>query len=174
MILTSIETITPSGAATVVFDDNIDSTYHEYLCVLYNFGPNSENELRCHLYAGDWTPTVTQNAFESRHSEDDTSVAALTYSTSLDAAQNAMPRNFTRNQGKDGDRSVSGFLHLYNPSSTTFVKHYIWTALFEDTSAAANRTVIAGYVNDSDAVTGIKFDISSGTITGTAELFGIA
>ena len=173
MILTSIEKLTPSGASDVIFDDNIDSTYNEYLCVLYNFGPNSENELKLHLYAGDWTPTVTQNAFEVRHSESD-SIAALTYSTSLDASQNALPRNFTRNQGKDGDRSVSGFLHLYNPSSTTFVKHYIWTGLYEDTGAAANRTVIGGYVNDSDAVTGIKFTITGGTITGTAELFGIA
>ena len=36
-----------------------------------------------------------------------------------------MIQKISKEAGNDNDQGVSGTLHLFNPSSTTFVKHFI-------------------------------------------------
>ena len=172
-IPTLISTATPSGATYVTFSSGIDSTYDEYLFVIVNSDPSSENELRIDFYGNDWGETVTTTWFEARHNESD-SVATLSYNTGYDAAQAALPTSITRNQDNVSSTAVSGFVRLFSPSSTTYVKHFMIDTLYKDTGAAANHTFVSGYINDTNAITGCRFSISGGTISGTFQLYGIA
>mgnify|MGYP001174561964 CR=1 FL=1 len=101
----------------------------------------------------------------------------LGYLTGNDLAQGTGFQDLGRNVGNDNDQSCSGYLHLFNPSSTTFVKHFIARLNnAQDISSThySAETLIAGYFNDTDDITAIQFKFSSGNIdAGTIQLIGI-
>ena len=68
---------------------------------------------------------------------------------------------------------MSGELWLFNPSSTTFVKHFIITN--NQTAGERSRNFyIAGYGNTTSAVDAVQFKMTSGNIdAGTIKLYGI-
>ena len=77
----------------------------------------------------------------------------------------------------DNDSSGSGYLHLFNPSSTTFVKHYISHYVHHYTNAAPGEidNFMAGYCNTTTAIDGVQFKFDSGNIdAGDICLYGIA
>ena len=70
--------------------------------------------------------------------------------------------------------SMSGYLKIFNPSSTTFVKHFIATCNSKTNTPMANNTFVAGYFNSTSAITGIRFQQNSGNIdAGKIKLYGI-
>ena len=171
---TLISTLTVTGSpSTVEITTGIDSTYDEYQVVITNYTHTNENEIRLAFYTTDWTPTVTTTWFESRHNEADT-VSELNYSTAYDLAQQAMPQSITRNIGTGGDRSATGIITIYTPSSTTYTKHWNTKMHYEDTSAASNTTFVQGYVNSSSAITGLRLDAGGATCSGgILQLYGV-
>ena len=79
------------------------------------------------------------------------------------------------NIGNDNDQSGSGFLTLYNPSSTTFVKHF--TAQTADIIGVdyTENAFIAGYCNTTSAINAVQFVMESGNIdSGTIKLYGVS
>ena len=78
------------------------------------------------------------------------------------------------NIGNDNDQSGSGFLTLYNPSSSSFVKHFTaQTAEIIGVDYTENA-FIGGYANTTSAVNGVKFVLESGNIdAGTIKLYGV-
>jgi len=120
--------------------------------------------------------TKTSSAFFTQQGESG-SGAELNYSTARDLAQSTGVQNISSEAGNDSDQTVSGYLHLFNPSSTTFVKHYIsqTNSNFKYTEPYAMSTYIAGYGNTTSAVDAIQFSFSSGNIdSGDICLYGIA
>ena len=77
--------------------------------------------------------------------------------------------------GNLNDECGAGTLHLFNPSSTTFVKHFICTTnVYEPDADFTVQYFTAGYGNTTSAVDAVQFKMDSGNIdAGTITLYGI-
>ena len=180
--LTHIKTLTASSSSTLSFvngssDVVLDSTYPIYLfkCISIHPSDNGGNpSFQASTNAGSsYGVTVTTTAFESYHDEAD-STTALAYSTSQDLAQSTSFKKLTAGVGNDNDQSASGTLMLFNPSSTTFVKHFI--SDFHEAYHAdyATHSLYSGYFNTTSAIDAIQFKMHSGNMdAGTIKLYGV-
>jgi hypothetical protein len=180
--LTHIKTLTASGDSTLSFVDGssdvvLDSTYPIYLfkCISIHPSANGGNpSFQASTNAGSsYGVTMTTTAFEAYHDEAD-STTALAYSTSQDLAQSTSFQKLTAGVGNDNDQSASGTLMLFNPSSTTFVKHFI--SDFHEAYHAdyATHSLYAGYFNTTSAIDAIQFKMHSGDMdAGTIKLYGL-
>ena len=180
--LNLISTQTASSSSTISFTSGIDSTYKEYIFKFTDIHPatdgaefqfNGSDDDSSHSY--DVTKTTT--FFQSQHDEGD-SYTNLGYLTGNDLAQGTGFQDLGRNVGNDNDQSCVGFLHLFNPSSTTFVKHFIARLNnAQDISSThySAETDISGYFNTTADITAIQFKFSSGNIdSGTIKLYGVS
>ena len=65
-------------------------------------------------------------------------------------------------------------LYLFNPSSTTFVKHFLGRGLTSSLNETQQQFYISGYGNTTSAIDAVKFQMDSGNIdAGTIKLYGI-
>ena len=112
--------------------------------------------------------------FEAKHSEDG-GTASLAYDTARDLAQSNSGVSLTTNIGNGNDESGCAEMYLFNPSSTTFVKHFITRSVYYDENGAGVRNAFgAGYRNTTSAVNAVKFQMDSGNMdSGTIKLYGI-
>jgi len=171
-----LSTQTASGDASISFTSGIDSTYKEYMFVFNNIHPATDNVDFTFNGSTDggsnYNVTKTSAGGRAAHRENDTD-AFLQYADGL-LAQSTSYERITQANGNDNDQSVSGYLHLFEPSSTTFVKHYILranNAVYVDMS---DERFTGGYFNTTSAVDAIDFKMSSGNIdAGTIQMFGI-
>ena len=175
--LTLLSTQTASASATISFTSGIDSTYDSYVFKFINMHPSAEqNQLTFNLSTdsgSNYNVTKTSTYFRTYHSESG-GAGDLSYDGGGDLAQSTNYQWLTRYQSSDNDHASNGYLHLFNPSSTTFVKHF--TARFGETHTAhlAQEIYIAGYGNTTSAVDAIQFKFSSGNIdSGVIKLYGI-
>jgi len=175
--LVLISTVTASSSSTVEFTSGIDSTYKEYIIKFIDVHPATDGatlELEASTNGGSsYGVTKTTTYFTAYHGEDGSS-AALTYYTSQDLGQSTSSQNITHYQGNDNDQSGSGTLQIFDPSSTTFIKHFM-TSHSESTLHDYNvSNHVAGYFNTTSAINAIKFSMSSGNIdSGTFKLYGV-
>jgi len=184
--LVPIKTLTASSSATLSFVDGsndvvLDSTYPIYKFEFINIHPASVSQFTFQANASGgsgYNETITSTSFQSFHREDDSSTS-LNYRTGDDQAQGTSFQILTNNVGDDADQSCSGTLHLFNPSSTTFVKHFISRIqVYRSTGSSAEASSVegftAGYFNTTSAIDEIQFKMSSGNIdSGTIKLYGI-
>jgi len=165
---------TASASASISFTSGIDSTYPIYYFELINIHPQNDIvdfKLSFTTDGTNFNATQTSTYFGSYHAESD-AYSGLEYYAGEDVAQSS-PAGIGDNLGADNDQSFSGTLTLFNPSSTTFVKHWICKNNFAEASAV-NSSFQAGYVNTLSAVTGVRFQMVSGNIdAGTIKLYGI-
>ena len=110
---------------------------------------------------------------KSLHDEGD-GTTALSYDTSSDLAQSTSFQAVTFDFGNDNDQSASGYMRLFNPSSTTFVKHFTATTNLSSDDNQSLVSFISGYFNTTSAIDEIQFKMDSGNIdAGTISLYGI-
>jgi len=65
-------------------------------------------------------------------------------------------------------------MFLFNPSSTTFVKHFVSVVSNTHNSNYEKNSYTGGYYNTTSAIDAIQFTMSSGNIdAGTIKLYGI-
>ena len=177
---------TASNDSTVSFVDGssdvvLDNTYPIYLfkfinvnavsgATTPNFSFNASDDSSSHSY----DITKTSTAVQSWHKEDGSNYG-LFYNTSFDLAQSTAFQQMGFGDGNtDADASGSGELYLINPSSTTFVKHFIATFQNCASDPSSERDLVAGYFNTTSALTGMQFKYDSGNIdSGTIKLYGI-
>ena len=119
--------------------------------------------------------TKTTTVFRAYHFEDG-STQALSYEGDHDLAQSTGVQKLAQGCGSDNDQNTVGTLHLFDPSNTTFVKHFISkTSTIHGTNDAAYTWNVAGYCNTTSAIDGAQFSFSSGTIdSGTFKLYGVS
>ena len=174
--MTLLQTQTASSSATIEFTSNIDSTYDSYVFKLINIHPQTDTE---HISfngsidgGSNYNVTKTSTFFTAYNLESDVE-AALGYTTSRDLAQSTAVQKLIDIDSAN-DMAASGYLHLFNPSSTTFVKHFI--ARFSgSTNEVCKDTFIAGYFNDTNDINAIQFSMTSGNIdSGVIKLYGIS
>ena len=177
--LTHIATQTASSSASVSFTSGIDSTYKEYIFYFVNLHPSSGQKFQFQGDTGtntNYNQTITSTSFNAYHDEGD-SYTALEYRTDADQAQGTSFNDLTNYMvATESDSSLTGFLHIFNPSSTTFVKHFISrTQIMNGTSSFYSiQNFHAGYFNTTSALTRFQFKFASGNIdSGQILLFGL-
>jgi hypothetical protein len=116
--------------------------------------------------------TKTSTAFEAFHKEDDTATA-LSYSTGNDLAQSTSFQLLSSNVGNSADESLGGTLTLFNPSSTTYVKHFIYVGNDYNSGDNSVNYNVAGYGNTTSAINAVQFKFASGNMDGTILMYGI-
>ena len=176
--LVFISRSTASSSSSLSITSGIDSTYKEYIFILNSIHPASDNvsfqfngtdDTSSHSF--DITKTTT--AFNAYHSES-ASEASLGYRSADDVAQGTGYHTLSHQASNDNDASLSGFLHLFDPSNTTFVKHFVARISGNNEDNHAQDNLSAGYFNTTAAITGLDFKFSSGNIdSGTIDMYGV-
>ena len=176
MVLISSQTA--SASASISFTTGINSTYKEYQFWFVNMHPATNNaKLTFNLSTdsgSNYNVTKTSTAFRPFHYESDTT--DFGYNTSNDLAQSTAFQPLCENQGNNNDDSLSGSMQLFNPASTTYVKHFISCVNMSHDSAypASVNWFVAGYGNTTSAINAIQFKMDTGNIDdGTILMFGI-
>jgi len=174
--LVLISTQTASSSANITFDSNIDSTYKKYIFKFTDIHPatndvNFQVNFRDGSTAYDASKTTT--IFRAYQSEGDVE-AGLDYEGREDLANSTAVQVLGRNIGNDNDQSTSGSLDLFDPSNTTFVKHFIASSSMSGQSDYQLIHYVAGYCNTTSAIDGVQFSFSSGNIdAGTIKMYGV-
>ena len=179
--MTFIKKLTASGSATLSFVDGtsgvvLDDTYKEYLFTFNNIHP-AENNTKLMFQASTDTGSnygiaMTTTRFYAFHKENGATPEFGYHDEDL--AQSTDFQNLAAATGSGNDEAASGFVRIFNPSSTTFVKHFIADANSYLLSGSI-RTFTAGYFNTTSAVDAVQFKMTSDNIdAGTITLYGIA
>ena len=177
------KTTISSPVSSVQFTSGIDSTYKEYIFYFVNLHPNSNSEpdIRMNFSidgGSNYNVTKTTSAFYARHAENG-DFASMAYESDSDLAQSTANQAVGLNMESDNDGSLAGYLHLFNPSSTTFAKHFIMETAYMHDYPAAWTQKYGGYINTTSAVNAVSFigeygEGTSGNIdAGTIILYGI-
>ena len=174
-----IKKLTASSSSSLTFthgssDVILDSTYKEYLFLYKDIHPSTDGpNFYIQFNAGGSAATKTTTSFYAYHNEGDTSTQ-LTYQASYDLAQSTGAQTIATDVTDQADSSAVGYVHLFDPSNTTFVKHFIATGTHMHDNIATLNDYVAGYCNTTSAITEVVFSFQSGTIAaGTVSLYGI-
>ena len=175
--MTLLETQTASSSATIDFTSGIDSTYKEYIFVGIDVHPASDDNYLVFNFSSDsgsnYNVTKTTTHVRVRHDEDG-SDGSIEYLANQDLAQSTSDVRLTF-VGNDNDQSTSFKLQLFDPSSTTFVKHFMADGNGNEEADRLYRSIVAGYGNTTSAVDAVQFKFASGNIdSGTFKLYGIS
>ena len=171
-----LSTQTASNAASVSITSGIDSTYGEYIFRFYNLNPGTDNSNFNFQVNGagesGFNETMTTTHFAAYHDEDDDSTS-FPYQTGHDQAQGTAFQILVDSVGGGSDESCSGELHLFNPSSTTYVKHFYGTFVTNGQDNQAVNSYVAGYINTTTAIDAIQFKMAAGNFDGTIKMWGV-
>ena len=178
-----IKKLTASSSATLSFVDGsdgvvLDDTYKEYLFTFNNIHPETNKVYFTFQGSTDsgsnYNTTATTTLFSAYHFEND-AATELAYRSTDDQAQSTNFINIAQRVGNDNDQSISGSLQLFNPSSTTFVKHFISRTSTYNADDILFDVHTAGYFNTTSAIDAVQFKLASGNIdAGDICLYGIA
>ena len=166
-----------SGSATLSFTDSLDSTYKQYIFTYNNVSSSIDGgmiTINGSIDGGsnyNVTKTTTFTAAQHNEADNDTD---LGYNTSKDVTQDTGEAIISYGTGNAADEVVCGYLHLYNPADTTFVKHFISNANTKHQSDYSINSTVSGYFNTTSAINAIQFKMDSGNMdTGTIKLYGV-
>ena len=175
--LNLISSQTASGSTSIEFTSGINSTYKSYLFKFYSIHPATDDEDLRVLFSSNagssYGLTKTTTYVRSSYTEGGYG-AEITYLSSKDLAQSTSAQPLAQGIGSDDDQTCSGTMHLFNPSSSVLVKHFIADFNTYEGSNVSIRQLCAGYVNDSSAVDAVKFDGLRGAFDGVIKLYGIS
>ena len=174
MVLISSQTA--SNSASLSFTTGIDSTYKEYEFYFIDINPATDDANFTFNLSSDagsnYNVTKTTTYFRAYHSEADTDTG-LSYSTTLDLAQSTAFQVIGDGIGNGADEHLAGTLTIFNPSSTTYVKHFVARNQVYNSSNYSIDYYVAGYGNTTSAVNAIQFKMSTGNFDGTILMYGI-
>jgi len=171
-----LSTQTASASANISFTSGIDSTYDSYVFKFINIHPATDSAIfQCNGRDGgvSYDAIKTTTFFYAYHNEADTD-AILEYNASYDIAQSTSAFRISNLLGNGNDESYSGTMQLFNPSSTTFVKHFIIRSNMYQSGDYSFDINVAGYFNVASAIDGIQFSMTSGNIDdGIIKMYGV-
>jgi hypothetical protein len=175
--LTLVSSQTASSSASLEF--SLDDSYDSYIFKFINIHPATKDATLGFNMSTDsgsnYNVTKTTTVFRAYHDEGD-SATALQYNGARDLAQSTSDQPIMPTVGNLNDECGAGTLHLFNPSSTTFVKHFICTTnVYEPDADFTVQYFTAGYGNTTSAVNGVRFQMDSGNIDdGIIKMYGVA
>jgi hypothetical protein len=174
--LVLISTQTASNSASLSFTSGLDSTYDAYEFKFIDIHARTDDtDFQFNLSSdggANYNVTKTTTYFRAYHNEADT-VTGLAYYAAADLAQGTGYQYLPDQLGADADQNMVGSLQLFNPSSTTYVKHFI-SSFSNAQSQDYNYTqFIAGYANTTSAINAITFRINGANFDGTIKMYGV-
>ena len=176
-----IKTLTASSSSTLSFVDGasdvvLDNTYKEYLFTFNNIHASTQAHFQVNFSidsGSNYNVTKTTTFFFSSHNEagDSTSLSYQDYDLAQSTAAQPLGLSFS----SDNDAGGAGYMHLFDPSNTTFVKHFIAVISGNNEDSHAQQNFSAGYFNTTAAITALNFQMSSGNIdSGVIKLYGVS
>jgi hypothetical protein len=183
VVLLSTQT---ADSSTVLDFTGMDSTYGEYIFKFYNINPEVSGGVYTNTANFQFSmgiPAIsngqmvhTSAVFIAIQAENATQ-ENLAYSTHMDLQQSETPQPLAHNIGNGADESCAGELHIFNPASTTYVKHYQGlTSMYDEGNTTAGRAGVhytAGYHNRAGAVTEVRFSMTTGDWDGKIKMWGV-
>ena len=174
--LIHIQSQTASNSASISFTTGIDSTYKEYQFYFIDIHPRTDNvefKFQGSTDGGsNYGVNITSTAFYAYQNEAGTSTL-LNYNTAGDLAQSTAFQQIIDTTGNGADESGSGTLTIFNPSSTTYVKHFMCVENHYYGGDYSINQFYAGYMNTTSAINAVRFQMASGNFDGTIALFGV-
>jgi hypothetical protein len=171
-----LSTQTASGDASISFTTGIDSTYKEYMFIFNDIHVSTNDAYFQFNLSTDggstYDVTKTTSFFKAAETEGNSDFF-FNYETGQDLAQSTSYQRISIAISDNADASCAGTLNLFNPSDTTYVKHFIANTHNEQGGSIATNNFIAGYGNTTSAVNAISFQVNTGTFDGTIQMFGI-
>ena len=169
---------TASSSSSLSFTSGLTSTYKEYIFMFNNIHPASDGQQFFFNMSSDggsnYNVTKTTTYFYIQHAEAGGS-EALGYDNGSDVSQSTGYARLAESIGNDNDQSTSGYLHLFEPSNTTFVKHFLTAFNVVNASDQILTTYSGGYANTTSAINAIDFKVNSGNIdSGTITMYGVS
>ena len=179
-----IKKLTASASSDLSFVDGasdvvLDSTYKTYFFTFNNMHPETDFadfQFNMSVDTGsNYNVAKTSIRISAYHKESDSGTPSVVYHASSDLAQGTGAQFLFQNIGNDSDQCASGYLYLFEPSSTTFVKHFISRGQLAEGTEYSEENYTAGYGNTTSAVDAIQFSMSTGNIdAGDICLYGIS
>jgi hypothetical protein len=174
-----LSTQTASSSATISFTTGLDSTYDAYEIKVINARPATDDTfLQFNLSTdsgANYNVTKTTTLFTTYHKEDDTD-NVFAYNATNDLAQSTAFQSIGNSTGlgSGADENQCIILQLFNPSSTTYIKHFIVTSQYYSADNYSVNSYVAGYANTTSAINAIQFKMASGNIAdGIFKLYGV-
>ena len=181
--LTLLQTQTASSSSTISFTSGIDSTYNSYLFKFINIHPSSTDPngesfwINFSIDGGsNYNANKTSTFFYVLNSESDSNYGPNYYNGG-DLGNSSSDQIMTSELGGDNDQSVSGYLHLFDPSNTVGVKHFICQVNEARASDGSEANYLSGYINSTSAVNAVRFGMTRGGETiqsGVIKLYGVS
>ena len=178
--MTLISEQTASSSATIDFTSGIDSTYDSYVFKFINIHPATDGasfQFNLSTDSGsNYNVVKTTTSFFAYNNEANTSTS-LSIDGATDLAQSTSDQILASNNGigNDNDQSGSGYLQIFNPSSSVFVKHFLSRFQYYVDIDYTKENYIAGYGNTTNSIDAVRFKMSSGNIdSGVIKLYGIS
>ena len=181
--LTHIKTLTASSSSTLSFvngssDVVLDSTYPIYVFKIINCHPASDEvdfSFQGSTNTGSsYGVTMTSTGFSAYHNEAG-SAQGVGYEGQLDQAQGTGFHQLSYDTSNDNDHCINAELFLFDPSNTTFVKHFMLRSSNNHYNNYELDSYGAGYFNTTSAIDAIQFKFSSGNIdAGTIKMYGVS
>ena len=177
--MTLLNTTTASGVANVTFGSSlITSTYDLYIFRFTNINPETDNTqfwFQGTIDGGsNYNVTMTTTAWMAYHNESGAGTEGLQYLAGSDQGQGTAFQKLSGDIGNGADESTSGELHLFTPSSTTYVKQFYNRTQELGAGNQAGDLHYAGYFNTTSAINGIQFKMSTGNLDGIFKLYGLS
>ena len=175
--ITLLQSQTASNAASLTFSGKMSDTYEKYIFKFYNINPATDDvDFTFQVNATDGADfndsLITSTYFYAIHSEADDQ-AAEAYGTADDQAQGSAFQAVADAIGNGADESCAGELHMFNPASTTYVKHFhSRVQMYHGGNMSVDRFA-SGYINDTTAIDDIQFKMSSGNFDGVIKMWGV-
>ena len=163
------------GDSTLTFSV-LPFSFKEYIITHLNYKSSTDGEglaFQGTTNGTDFNTQITSAHFSAFHLEDDSSTS-LAYNSAAELQNGTGFQPLTRNVGSGATEGTCGFIHLYNPSGTTHVKHFMARSQAHAANDNSYDNYCSGYFNTTSAITGIQFKATSGNLeSGTFKLYGV-
>ena len=174
--LVLIDSQTETNAASISFTSDIDSTYDLYIFKFIKINPATDAvsfgvQFNASGQTG-YNETITSTFFRAIHAESG-GAGSLGYVAGYDQAQGTASQALYNGAGNDADQNMSGELFLFNPSNTTYVKHFYSTLNGGQDADESANVFVGGYINVTAAIINVQFAMSSGNFDGTIKMYGL-
>ena len=177
MAMTLITTHPDStDVANVSFTSSIASTYKLFIFKFYDINPATDDTYFTFNGSIDtgsnYNVTKTTTYLNAYHAESG-SESALSYDGGQDLAQSTSYQRLSYGNGNDSDGSYAGTLWLFNPSNTTYVKHFYSIGIWQNVGNYSYNSYVGGYFNTTSAIDAVDFKFSSGNMDGVIKMYGV-
>jgi hypothetical protein len=178
MAMTLITASTASNDTEIDFTSSIDSTYKLYIFKFINLNPAVDKSFQVGATidggTDDFEVIHTTTYFDAVHKVDNSGTPAVGYQTSYDQAQQTTFQTIATDTGSAATECLSGEMHLFNPSNTTYITNFYTRCQgFDGNLNVTADSYVAGYYNVTNAINGLRFKFPGTNFVGTINMYGV-